>query len=840
MKNIKNYFRLSWNDDGYVLLCIGALTFSLFFFAPLEMILSNRSDYWFSIGNLLRVTLPVSFIFFSLLSFLILLLRGRARTVLTVFGFVILITTYLQGNLPIFNYGMLDGSEIAWYDWDINRIGSMALWLICIVCGIILCFLNNKARRASIIRYISIGILLIEIVTLSTLFIQSVGQENQSELALSSEGKFTLSREKNFVIFILDSVDGTVMTEFLEENPAFKDKFADFTFYQNASGMYPRTRAAIPYILTGYLNDNSQPYVEWLEKAYEQSPLFIELQKQNYDIRLFMEDEFLSNTAYEKYVDNAGEIKYGITSYIDFAKLVFKLVGTRYLPHELKKNVWLYTSDFLSVRKEASEDSWVPIVNADLAVNDDLNFNRQLRSVGLQVTQTKPAFRLYHLTGTHKPYTINEDIEYVQNGDATETSQLAGSLNGVLEYINLMKSEGIYDQSIIIVMADHGSLNLYQHPMLMIKPAGSSSDRLIISDTPVSFEDLQATFVSLLGGNSSEIGRTVYEIGAAENRERTFYSWPAEADLGEYLLPLYENKINGFAGNAQDMHWNGTIYSKEGVITEEQNRIYCLGDVASVADQTFNQYVDYGVSMSDSLEGEWSVGTETSLTFDLVDYAGQDLYCNLQFEHILDGKRMIQISINEHKTEPMVLESKYLTIPIDASYIDDQRLNLRIKYLDAYTPENEYRTLAVIFSSIKIDAIESVSYGEPIIFSASGNAEQFIRSGFSMGESTHRWSDGHHALMNIRFESPSTADVQMKISFTNIIDGKQPIQIYADDILIYQKEIQKGEELVVTIPQECFDDASLNLRFNIPNAHSSGMDTRALGLDFEQMVFSLE
>lgn len=42
-----------------------------------------------------------------------------------------------------------------------------------------------------------------------------------------------MSDDENFIILLLDAVDGQAFSEVIEKNPEYKEIFNDFTFYNN-------------------------------------------------------------------------------------------------------------------------------------------------------------------------------------------------------------------------------------------------------------------------------------------------------------------------------------------------------------------------------------------------------------------------------------------------------------------------------------------------------------------------------------------------------------------------------------------------------------------------------
>ena len=57
--------------------------------------------------------------------------------------------------------------------------------------------------------------------------------------------------------------------------------------------------------------------------------------------------------------------------------------------------------------------------------------------------------------------------------------QAKGALYIVEEYINQLKKSGIYDKTTIIIIADHGSVNLEQNPLFLIKEYGADKEFII-------------------------------------------------------------------------------------------------------------------------------------------------------------------------------------------------------------------------------------------------------------------------------------------------------------------------------------------------------------------------
>lgn len=137
----------------------------------------------------------------------------------------------------------------------------------------------------------------------------------------------------------------------------------------------------------------------------------------------------------------------------------------------------------------------------------------------------KKAFHFCHFLGNH--FNLNE-FGYSDNINTSMRQRTKGSLAILFNYIDQMKQLGVYDNSTIILMADHGApgeqVNSQFNPTFLIKPKGYSG-KFTISEAPISYEDLVPTILSLIGEDSSRYGRTIFEIGEDEQRKREIWGY---------------------------------------------------------------------------------------------------------------------------------------------------------------------------------------------------------------------------------------------------------------------------------------------------------------------------
>ena len=109
----------------------------------------------------------------------------------------------------------------------------------------------------------------------------------------------------------------------------------------------------------------------------------------------------------------------------------------------------------------------------------------------------------------------------------------------VAAYLEKLKEADSYDNSVIIIMSDHGydeeGTEEYgrQNPLLMIKGRNEHHD-MQISQAPISYDDLQSAYMRLLDGAK---GDEVFDWKEGDKRDLRFlFYWYLDEDhMTEYI-----------------------------------------------------------------------------------------------------------------------------------------------------------------------------------------------------------------------------------------------------------------------------------------------------------------
>ena len=533
-----------------------SICFLIFLYAPTQIYISNALDFSFNITDIWRYMLPLSIIS-AVIGTLVLTavyrLNPKAGMLLAIIFTGLLLAFFVEGNFFAVKLPILDGNEINWNEYIGNRILSCAVWCICVLASIFCFFIFKQEKTLKIIRWISAILLLFMVITL---LISCVTDRNllneKSDATLTADGMMEMSKENNFVIFLLDSIDATSFKNVVNENPECKEVFRGFTSFTNTLCMYPFTDRSVPYILFGKMNDNSYYFPDYLEEAINESPFFEKLSENGYDQRIYsdlLQGINISKQKFGNFVTAENLRNPGL-----FCRMLIKLTGFRYLPFDLKRFCTLTPENiYIDSLKTTDGDSF------DLYSFNNVDLYNRIEDNEI-VYSNKKCFRFIYAWGAHAPYIYDKNLNEIS--DATYEEAIESSIRLVEVYLDKLKNSGVFDNTVIVVMADHGinTANYLgregrQNPFMLIKGIGENHE-YTENDAPVSHADLQTAFINLLSGkNSGE----AFEWTEGDIRTRTFML----SDSGAWT-DITEFETDGHASETRTLRPTGRVFPYEG------------------------------------------------------------------------------------------------------------------------------------------------------------------------------------------------------------------------------------------------------------------------------------
>ena len=538
-----------------LLICF-SLCFMIFLYGPTQIYISNALDFSFNITDIWRYMLPLSIIS-AVIGTLVLTavyrLNPKAGMLLAIIFTGLLLAFFVEGNFFAVKLPILDGNEINWNEYIGNRILSYVVWCICVFGSAFSFFIVKQEISVKAVKWISTIVLLFMAVTLLVSCITDKrALSEKSDATLTADGMLEMSEENNFVIFLLDSVDSRSFENVLDKNPEYKEVFSAFTSYTNTLCMYPFTDRSVPYILFGKINDNSLYFPDYLEEAINGSPFFEVLSKEGYDQRVYtdlLQGISISKQKFGNFV-TAEKFKNPVL----FCKMLLKLSGFRYLPFDLKRFCVLTPENIYNdCLKTTDNDS------LDLYSFNNVDLYNRIQN-GEIIYSNKKCFRFIYAWGAHAPYIYDKDLNEIS--DATYEEAIECSVKLVDVYLEKLKNAGIFDNSVIVVLADHGinTANYLgregrQNPIMLIKGIGEQHEYRR-NDAPVSHADLQSAYKKLLEGKSSG---EIFEWKEEDARTRTYML----SNSGVWT-DLAEFETDGHASETGALHPTDRVFPYNG------------------------------------------------------------------------------------------------------------------------------------------------------------------------------------------------------------------------------------------------------------------------------------
>lgn len=546
------------NNKNYIFVVISSLFLSItfFLFEPVKNYLANSEEYWFTLNRALPyyvIFTIIGFVGCCLVYLLVSCFSVQAANKLCELICLLTIGLYIQSNVLPNTIGVLNGHPVDWTEINVDRVSSDMLWTIVIALAVIVLWGPCKKKSLHLLfKTLSTCFLLLEASICIVLLIKAPSINSKYEYAITDIEECNLSNEENFIIFISDAFDASYMKGQTEDSRA-KDLFEDFTYYSNVTSMYGHTDLSIPQIITGCQYKNERSYKDYLIDAYSNSPVLNRLVNNNWNVGLYFEGhlpkcDFLTN------IVNVSDIECDFSSRKHFILSTYKLVAYMVSPYNLKRFFW-FEPDFSYLKDTRSDD-----FNLFLYLNGPFYEDEEK----IDFTNNQPVFRLYHTRGMHLPMHTTSNV--VEQYESVTMEECREANYKIFErMIEALKEEGVYDNSVVIIMADHGTSSdetgeWQQNPVLLIK--GKNEHHLYAEcDIPFSYEDLQIVYFNLLDGKNSLDAFDGIDISGEKQRKFYRYMYGHETLGSETFPEITEYITNGHASIIAEFEPSGNIYS---------------------------------------------------------------------------------------------------------------------------------------------------------------------------------------------------------------------------------------------------------------------------------------
>ncbi len=534
------------------ILAAAAACFITLVYGPLELYFTNRKDFWFA-PNL--IVPEVLFLFAAALLLCILLLAAADRwapklyALLTgcfVWGTLVcyLHSNFLSGWLP-----SMDGSAVDWNAYPAQRALSAA---VCVAAALFVGFLGWKKWLQNAAFFGGGALTLMLAITVVTLGMGSSSLQGNYYFSTNKELQ-KYSSDKNFLIFVVDAVDGDVFEQLVNETPEYQEALRDFTYYSNTMSGYAYTELSISQFLTGQWYEGDVPFETYCTKALNESPFFADLQSREYRMGFYFGYNFFDkNSGPDRFV-NLSLRTSEITTHPAFWRVILRMSCVKNAPFDFKRLGYCLPEKLNGLIQKG------PVDFENRFDSDNAAFWNYCRTTPLTTTESDKVFKYIHLNGAHTPFLYGPHLEKVAGTEQATYPNSVGSCVYVIEnYLNMLRENDCYDNTAILILSDHGyAVNGAdegrQHSILLAKGFGEHHD-YTVNEAPVSYGEMQSICDVLLdGGTSDEI--SAYRAG--DSRERRFMlSSVISAKNNQFT----EYMQTGYAGDLNTMQKTGRVY----------------------------------------------------------------------------------------------------------------------------------------------------------------------------------------------------------------------------------------------------------------------------------------
>ncbi len=548
------------------------LVANVFLFTPFTLYVGNLDEFSTPIWPMLALYgIPALALTGLLMALGMVLGEARYRRYTVLIATVGLLL-WLQGNALVWEYGLLDGQNIDWNQGAWRGWVDLGIWMAAILAAMAF----YRAAERPIVHAA------IAVFALQLLVMAYTGFQKADGLLAKSEARHTadafkkirrFSSTQNVLHIILDGFQADVFNEITSNETVgqhYRSALQGFTFFKENMGAFPTTYMAVPALLSGVIYRNHMPKDEFLQTVLGDKSILNAVFDAGYEVDFVGEDYWVGKYAAANhtnaYIIPTTRHATAQARELGEAAKLLDLTLFRLSPHFLKKYVHNDQNWRVQAAIFGSENRPIWYFK-HTAFLDDVAEN-------MTADRAAPVYKLIHSMNTHWPMVVNGNCEYaggsLPRNRVTVTTQSICSLDAVVRILNKMKELGIYENSLIVIMADHGAgLAPYElkpttaengedavlmdpqvvsmaTPLMAIKPPGASGP-FQVSTAPSSNVDTAVTMMALLGLESDFDGRVMFDLRPAEQRERRYYlhGWRRDDWDTDYFGPIQEFIING-------------------------------------------------------------------------------------------------------------------------------------------------------------------------------------------------------------------------------------------------------------------------------------------------------
>lgn len=593
---------------GSMLAVMLALVLPPFLLIPLQIHSANIYDFSAGLADVLPGLLGLAAISLLLGLLLMLVLSIRWPRLVMAVGAGLAFLIWLQGQVMVWDYGVLDGSAINWRAYRGREALELVVWILVLCAAVV--FRKPLAERAG---WLALILLLIQSLPVALALYQRPEVPEFHRYSFDDTHKYSFSSEQNVVVIVFDAFQADIFQELVNNDPRWQQELEGFTFFRNALAGYSKTYPSVALMLSGQWYENDQPIQQFIKTSFLKESLPRAMLREGWRVDLFPHINRVVHVS-PRVASNAVPVIRCTDGRAEAGRLA-DLGLFRVSPHR-GKPFWLndYHWRFAGLMTETCDwfGSTVASEAPDQSARDEFQHNVQRFVHGIQemsdVTLKQPAFKFFHFLIPHAPFHLDEQLNLARLPQGREGfyRQSHASLEVLSRFLNRLKDHGMYDDTLVVVVSDHGggeytdevrvgelgpdidkpvSVDMEippRHfasglPLVLIKPPAASGE-LAVSDAPVSLGDLARTMADLAQLPGNYPGRNMFRVDPLEQRQRRYLFYSFGGWSGEYLPEMTEYHVDGFSWFTANWSATGQTLSPARQPKTARGPVYQIGD----------------------------------------------------------------------------------------------------------------------------------------------------------------------------------------------------------------------------------------------------------------------
>jgi len=492
----------------------------------------------------------------------------------------------------------------------------------------------------------------------------------------------TFSRSGNVLLVLLDTYQSVLFQELLVQDARASHDFDGFEYFPNANSSAPTTLFSLPAIHSGkpYSPEDAarRGFKAYFSAAVEEGSFLADLSASGYRAQLL--NPLLHRCprgvdCYQDYVLQMGRGQSIVQSSLFLLGLsLYSVAPLQWKQFAYNGGKWLVGEDVVRSQVERGYGTleWL--------------------SGSIRVDEGPPTAKFLHLLTTHLPPVRNKNCVAAEQLRVTEEillDQARCTNRAVLKLLSVLRSKGVYDNSMIVILADHGvgiaNDGFYKgglaSPLLLVKSPGGSGP-LRIDESLVALTQIKALVCGASGGCPVSLAIS------SDGSERLFtdYTWTAEGWMrrGEHAVNWY--RIDGPPTRLESWHR----------LAPE------VPSLRSLQGNEADPWASYGLGWVADADGNtyWAHGSASSLFLNLPDARQYSLsitletntvsYPNAAIDVYAEGARMasqdlrvdrnldFQLSVMGRAERPIELRFQITGVPKEQYSLDRRAPVFRI------------------------------------------------------------------------------------------------------------------------------------------------------------------